>query len=294
MPKTRSFQNLIIEILECSGFQISAQLVCHQKTRILIGCTRCHGIVLLNHFPLLQLTCNIGNQWNRANRVFRFWLLNHDFSRIAHTIIIHFGQTIQRTTNRQHSLAKVNVFPTKTKQFPQTNPCCKRQANENTVPVFVAGIDKLLLFFTSENLNLRLFIAWQTNRITGIEINIMLQYCLIHRFVQTSMKIQNGFWRKSLRILLIVIEVLQQFCGKIFQLERGECWCKVIFNVSSITNISRLLDFVFHVGFQPKPQPIKKSGGCGVNVFLKVNLVLFFVQLLNRLCLCFSIVRDSF
>ena len=60
----------------------------------------------------------------------------------------------------------------------------------------------------------------------------MLQHCLIHRFVQTSMKVQDGFWRKSLRNLLIVVEVLQQFCGKIFQLERGKCWCKVIFNVS--------------------------------------------------------------
>ena len=151
-----------------------------------------------------------------------------------------------------------------------------------------------MLFFTSENLNLWLFIAWQTNRIAGVKIDVMLQHRLIHRFVQTSMKVQDGFWRKSLRILLIVVEVLQQFCGKVFQLERGECWCKVIFNVSSIADISRLLDFVFHVGFQPKPQPIKKSGGRGVNAFLKVDFVLFFVQLLNRLCFGFSVVGDAF
>ena len=68
----------------------------------------------------------------------------------------------------------------------------------------------------------------------------------------------------------------------------------MIFNVAPIADIGRLLDLVFHVGFQPEPQPVEKDGGSRVNVFLKVDLVLLFVQLLNCLCLGFSIVGDAF
>ena len=68
----------------------------------------------------------------------------------------------------------------------------------------------------------------------------------------------------------------------------------MIFDVAPIADIGGLLDLVFHVGFQPEPQPVEKGGGSRVNVFLKVNLVFLFVQLLNCLCLGLGIVGDAF
>jgi len=220
--------------------------------------------------------------------------LDNNLRGIAHTVVIHFGQTIYCTADREHSLAEVDIFPAESKQFAQTNPCRKCQTNENAVSVFVAGIDELLLFLTGENLDLRFFIAWQTDCITGVEIDVMFQYCLIHGLVQAAVKIQNGFGRKSLCVLLVVVEVLQELCREVFQLEGWECWCKVIFDVAPIADIGGLLDLVFHIGFQPEPQPVEKGGGSRVNVFLKVDLVLLFVQLLNCLCLSFGIVGDTF
>ena len=117
-----------------------------------------------------------------------------------------------------------------------------------------------MLLLTGENFNLWFFIAWQTDRITGVEVDVMFQYCLIHCLVQAAVKIQNGFGRKSLCILLVVVEVLQELCREVFQLEGRESWCKMIFDVATIADIGGLLDLVFHVGFQPEPQPVEKGG----------------------------------
>ena len=220
--------------------------------------------------------------------------MDNNLRGIAHAVVIHFGQTVYCTADREHSLAEVDIFPAESQQFAQTNPCGKRQTNENAVPVLITGVDKFLLLLTGENLDLWFFIAWQTDCITGVEIDVMFQHCLIHRLVQAAVKIQNGFGRKPLCILLVVVEVLQELCREIFQFEGWKGWCKMIFDVAPIADIGGLLDLVFHVGFQPKPQPVEKGGGSRVNVFLKVNLVLLFVQFLNCLCLGFGIVGDAF